>query len=467
MKGATEAGKSFIGTLPGKIITGAAAAGAVATLAATHKELPAQIPEIPLDVLTPGLSVEITYKGPVDKPTEAMITFKYSEQAPGGGGEKKPALTRAEIQRAENARMAADQAKFRAGMKYPPGSPEDLQQKAEDAAAKGALAKYAPGPDLDAMVKKYPWLGVKKPQDGPQLTPPTPSFGYKLPALLGDEYKLKLPGDQKKKKMNQVLQRQASSAATVDAAPPVVHEVLQSPGQPLATDIRAFMEPRFGHDFGQVRVHADARAAQSARAVNAVAYTVGRDVVFDAGQYAPNNREGRRLLAHELTHVVQQAGSDGVVAGLLTMGAIPSGAGLVQRSERYPDELAAMAKEDEALKERAKGVLKGKPDMAVHEVMWRLIKNYGLDTHFELSGSRYDKKQKGVLVVLRSDVKGPRTTGQIVGGDEVLSGLPPARQPRSRRKSRSRSARSTVPGEPSITCSSWAPTCPTPATSRY
>ena len=93
VKGATEAGKSFIGTLPGKIITGAAAAGAVATLAATHKELPAQIPEIPLDVLTPGLSVEITYKGPVDKPTEAMITFKFSEQAPKGSGDKKPGPT--------------------------------------------------------------------------------------------------------------------------------------------------------------------------------------------------------------------------------------------------------------------------------------------------------------------------------------------------------------------------------------
>ena len=104
VKGATEAGKSFIGTLPGKIITGAAAAGAVATLAATHKELPAQIPEIPLDVLTPGLSVEITYKGPVDKPTEAMITFKLTEQAPKGSGDRKPGLTEAERFRAETAR---------------------------------------------------------------------------------------------------------------------------------------------------------------------------------------------------------------------------------------------------------------------------------------------------------------------------------------------------------------------------
>jgi hypothetical protein len=68
------------------------------------------------------------------------------------------------------------------------------------------------------------------------------------------------------------------------------------------------MEPRFGHDFSGVRVHTDAQAAESARAVNALAYTVGRDVVFGAGQFAPQSPAGRRLMAHELTHVVQQQG---------------------------------------------------------------------------------------------------------------------------------------------------------------
>jgi hypothetical protein len=66
------------------------------------------------------------------------------------------------------------------------------------------------------------------------------------------------------------------------------------------------MEPRFGHDFGNVRVHTDAKAAKSAKAVNALAYTVGRDVVFGAGQYAPRSSTGQMLLAHELTHVRQQ-----------------------------------------------------------------------------------------------------------------------------------------------------------------
>jgi len=90
--------------------------------------------------------------------------------------------------------------------------------------------------------------------------------------------------------------------------PPIVHEVLRSPGQPLDPATRAFMEPRFGHDFSQVRVHNDARAAESARAVNAQAYTVGRDVVFGTGRYALQTGDGRKLMAHEMAHVVQQKG---------------------------------------------------------------------------------------------------------------------------------------------------------------
>jgi len=104
-----------------------------------------------------------------------------------------------------------------------------------------------------------------------------------------------------------MVQRAAVGAAPVTAVPPIAHEVLGSPGQPLDAGTRAFMEPRFGHDFSQVRVHSDANAAESARAVNALAYTVGGDVVFGTGQYSPGTSEGRRFLAHELTHVVQQA----------------------------------------------------------------------------------------------------------------------------------------------------------------
>ena len=109
--------------------------------------------------------------------------------------------------------------------------------------------------------------------------------------------------------------------ASPAGVPPVVHEVLRSSGRPLDAATRAFMEPRFGHDFGRVRVHTDARAEGSARAVNALAYTVGNDIVFGTGQYAPGSAEGRRLLAHELAHVVQQGGTGGAVQPQLAVGA--------------------------------------------------------------------------------------------------------------------------------------------------
>ncbi|MEK6321047.1 MAG: DUF4157 domain-containing protein [Acidobacteriota bacterium] len=104
-----------------------------------------------------------------------------------------------------------------------------------------------------------------------------------------------------------LLQRSALSNETASEVPPLVHEVLSSSGQPLDAATRAFMEPRFGHDFSRVRVHADTRAAESARAVNALAYTVGNKVVLGEGQYAPRTIEGRRLMAHELAHTVQQS----------------------------------------------------------------------------------------------------------------------------------------------------------------
>jgi hypothetical protein len=94
----------------------------------------------------------------------------------------------------------------------------------------------------------------------------------------------------------------------MNGVPPIVHDVLRSPGQPLDAGAREFMEPRFGHDFSRVRVHTDARAAESARAVNAHAYTVGQDIVFGSGQYAPDTTAGQRLLTHELTHTLQQDG---------------------------------------------------------------------------------------------------------------------------------------------------------------
>ncbi len=343
-----EGGKNFISTWPGKIVTGVAATGAVAALAATHKELPAQIPEIPLDVLTPGLSVQLTYKGPVDKPTEAMITFKFTEQK-ASSADKRP-MNETDKFRAETARLAAADAKFRAGMTYTPGSPEDLQQKAEQAALRRAVLQYSSGPDIEATIKKYPWLATPQPKSGLQLTMPKPSFGIQPPSLLGNEFKLKPPDEQKKKQDEPELQKKLSIGASNDpleqeadriadqvlatparptasdaplriqrfagqatgdtgTTPASVDHVLASSGRPLEPALRHDMEQRFGHDFSRVRVHSDEAAKQSAREVNAHAYTVGHDIVFGAGQFAPGTHEGRRLLAHELTHVVQQHGA--------------------------------------------------------------------------------------------------------------------------------------------------------------
>jgi hypothetical protein len=101
------------------------------------------------------------------------------------------------------------------------------------------------------------------------------------------------------------LQRRAHAEAGGGLAPAIVHDVLRSAGRPLDAPVRSEMERRLGHDFSQVRVHADGRAADSAQAVEAQAYTVGRSVVFGAGRYAPATAEGRDLIAHELAHVVQ------------------------------------------------------------------------------------------------------------------------------------------------------------------
>ena len=116
-------------------------------------------------------------------------------------------------------------------------------------------------------------------------------------------------------KKKQALQRKSGSRGEAEEVPAQVYEVLGSPGAPLDMQTRGFMEARLGHDFSGVRVHTDARAAQSARAVNAAAYTVGQNLVFDSGQYAPASNAGRRLIAHELTHVLQQSSGAASASG--------------------------------------------------------------------------------------------------------------------------------------------------------
>ena len=307
--------EGFVDTLPGKIVVGAAATGVVSALAATHQPLPAQIPSIPLDKIKPGLSARIKYEGPVDHPTAASISFSYTPK-PAAGEEKKEKESATDKQRAANAAMAADQYQFREGLK----SPEQRKAEAED--AQHAINAWVLRPQarlgfggLDP--DKYASPAAADKPAGPQLTVPAfqSPFQRKTPTLLDKHLELKPMGppaatakpDEAKKKEEIQVQRRAEPSAAIDVESAAVESVVASPGRPLDAATRRYMESRIGFDFGKVRVHADGKAARSARALGARAYTVGSNVVFGQGRYAPQTAEGRRLLAHELTHVVQQS----------------------------------------------------------------------------------------------------------------------------------------------------------------
>jgi hypothetical protein len=107
------------------------------------------------------------------------------------------------------------------------------------------------------------------------------------------------------------LQRKAINHSDESEVPAFVPEALRASGQPIDRGTRSFFESRLGHDFSHVRVHTDGAASESAEALNAHAFTVDRHILFGAGKYSPGTSEGRGLLAHELTHVVQQAGGSG------------------------------------------------------------------------------------------------------------------------------------------------------------
>jgi hypothetical protein len=137
------------------------------------------------------------------------------------------------------------------------------------------------------------------------------------------------------------LQRTAGNAgvgAMLEEERSPVHDVVGSGGgSPLPTDVRTDMETRLGADFGDVRVHTDDKAHDSARAVHAQAYTVGSDVVFQRGGYDPTSTAGRTTLAHELTHVVQQR--SGPVDGAPAAGGIK----VSDPSDRFEREASANA----------------------------------------------------------------------------------------------------------------------------
>ena len=126
--------------------------------------------------------------------------------------------------------------------------------------------------------------------------------------------------DEEKEENQMKISRKGSSStnttnqlAISEDAEKDINNTLNQSGSPLDSSTREFMESRFGYDFSSVRIHTNEGALSSARSMNSLAYTIGNDIAFDEGQYMPDSLEGKRLLAHELTHVVQQGYGDSIL----------------------------------------------------------------------------------------------------------------------------------------------------------
>ena len=134
-----------------------------------------------------------------------------------------------------------------------------------------------------------------------------------------------------------VVRRKGADVLSSDAAPGIVREVLGNSGRSLEPEIRTFMETDFGHDFGNVRVHDDRRVAESAAAVNALAYTVGDEIVFASGRHTPGSSSGKWLVTHELTHVVQQHAGRAPVGTLFRKATADDEKGKVEAVNRHKE----------------------------------------------------------------------------------------------------------------------------------
>jgi hypothetical protein len=295
--------KDFVQTPQGIVVAGSTAVAAITGLAAAHKGLPIQIPAIPLDKLHPGLKMKINVEGPLDRPTQGSLMFSFEGAPP---KKKKGAPTDKERFQAETARMAEDQQRFRAGMaphsQGPLASPAAQQQQADEQLARKA--------ELRRLSNILQPGATHKPGEFTPLVPGT----QPLSLHMRDTDRTPALDATKDKKEEIPIQRKAERVCyNEQEAAPEVESVISSSGRPLDRETRRYMESRIGFDFSKVRIHTDSRAAASAKSLGARAYTVGNNVVFGQGRFTPNTTEGRRLLAHELTHVVQQGASPGKV----------------------------------------------------------------------------------------------------------------------------------------------------------
>lgn len=197
-------------------------------------------------------------------------------------------------------------------------------------------------------------------------------------------------------------------------------EVVRSAGRPLDARTRALMEPRLAHDFGAVRIHTDARAQESAAGLGARAFTLGRDIVFGAGEYDPGSTGGRRLLAHELAHVVQQVD---VPTALQTK---PRVGGPRDPAERIADEAARGVMDQEVgpdesvalrLRERLRSVPPTPPTIR------RQAKTWGGEFHADkYNVIKSGKKKVGVDMVLRFK-PGKNVNAKLIGMVQMVNSV--------------------------------------------
>ncbi|HEX6746778.1 MAG TPA: DUF4157 domain-containing protein [Longimicrobium sp.] len=196
-----------------------------------------------------------------------------------------------------------------------------MRDVAERKPISSTLAPPRPHPAERRRAGAREWPGVASPSLGHDFS--RISIHPRAAGAIQTKPRVGAPGDEHEREADRVagavtgshgprLGRSHGEPAAAEA-PPAVDQALAAPGQPLDEGTRAFMEPRFGHDFGHVRLHTGNAAAHAARSLHARAFTRGRDVVFGRGEYAPHTPEGRHLLAHELTHVVQQGGQPGTI----------------------------------------------------------------------------------------------------------------------------------------------------------
>jgi hypothetical protein len=163
-----------------------------------------------------------------------------------------------------------------------------------------------------------------------------PTLTMQRQCTFGQHALADVEGEACTRKRESILRRAAIGPSPVHEVLPTVHEALRSPGQPLDTTTRAFMEPRFSHDFSRVRVHTDEKAAKSAQAMGALAYAIGQDVVFGAGEYAPETVAGEMLLAHELSHVTQTRGQANSIHCWFTRNRLPLDYTFISRPRTIP-----------------------------------------------------------------------------------------------------------------------------------